>query len=400
MRWSAWLFMTISWPCAAASWRSQSLLEGRLQQVSLRSDTDTEKAHRETIQSGVRAAEVFFSESEAAEQRVRLTADAAMTLDTHRWLQNLSAEALQTWNTARTHLTLGLNLTEKRGEDLVGLPLEQSFQQNPEPFRSIGSFLSYQYALDATQSLVASVAFGRNTQSPSALNTEEAQAAWIYRPEQHWTVSLQLRRGQQQGLAIPDESFTEISHSEFWAFAPFWSLDGNIGWTQQIVQDQSQQALLFSGALNFYADPSANSAENLNKRFRPLYDSLDTASEAGLQHSSLARIGWSRSFDQRRAGDPFFLADRYVLRLAQAVFKDQGLAIEGSLLEAASTLPTRGTPRHANVLLAQYHWTFTDTLVPAAPRGALGLELLHETSTAEAAKLRRRSAAVSLSMIF
>ncbi len=398
MRHSILLLSLVPGLLMAQPWRTQTGAEVKAMSLDIQS-SNPDLLNVQQGRTGLLAVQQWFQETPGHDARYRLLGQIDSSLSSQESFQTLRLDSQQRWQIQEHGLSLGFIFLEKRGRDLREAPLELALIQNPEAFRSASADLLYQYGLSPTATLVSELIVSRNTQRPSALNTAELRLSYLTRPLPNWATGWSLRLGEQDGTAITDYSFRELSHSQWYAWSPQWSLEGTLGLGEQSLAQERQGSTLALVALNFSSRQTNPEEPSLAPRLRRPLDIGELAEEAALRGEDRARLSWSRNLAQKRLGDPYFTAQTWTLSWAASPAVDQGLEFAAEALRSDN-------PRTAAEDFVQkrisgtYAWTYLLGSAPAAPRGGLSLELAVERTESPQETLRRRLATLQYLLIF
>ncbi len=297
----------------AAGWRRDSTVEARATTVELSAEQPPLSREQPV---GILNSRLRFGLDQAATQyrhEIGVTHGQSLKDDTSYQI----ATARSSVNFVEEHQTdsLSLGALFTHGTDPISQPLEVVVAAAPKDFLSVQAGYSHQRDFSARQGWRAELGLSQNQQGEFSVTTEDVQLAYVYRPARTWTTNWRVRLSEQQTPGFEDSHLREVANDHNISLSPGLSLEAGLGYSIREQGDQYGDGLIYMAALN-YSTQSIIQDEGDGKggasgEKKPAPEKADFKSEDGLRGISIARVGWSRSRDQRRIGDPIFVADQF-----------------------------------------------------------------------------------------
>lgn len=300
----------------SASWRRETAAELRL--ISLQLSADNPTSEREDLLSNANARLQYFKDDNSQQYRHELGLSYGTSLESGEDYQSFNGRSTIVFPQSRSNHSLSLGGTYIRGSDPIGQALEQLAAEEADDFLGLQLSYGHQRELSPRDAIRIELGLARNEQADFRILSQEAQLAYIYRFLRTWSSTWRLRLTQQQAPPVEDNQIAELANDHIWTLSPAVSLEAGVGFSTQRQGDQQGQGLLYLAALN-YQSQSLEEIKELDKEGEPDASQSKAGKRSGFEQAednrgaSLVRLGWTRSRDQRRLGDPFFVADQAFL---------------------------------------------------------------------------------------
>lgn len=377
---SAWLALFFGMSAAqAAPWKSERSTEMRYQHLRLVSEDQDFKREEPVASLGARYR--LLGEGMSSQWRHEIGLDLGKSLKSKTNYQIASLRSSLVLPSPRSTQTLSLGLQHARGSDPINQPVELvAADPEPSPFTSVQLSFTHQHDFNVRHAFSFELGLSHNQQDDFSLQSEDLELAYTYRSSRLSSTKFRIRQSEQQGKDTEPYHQTELGIDQLVNLSPSLSLDGSVGYGVRRQGEQRGEGLLYLGALSYSSEHGGeeeNAEQDGLKPKKKKKDRPDIKDNRGLRGASVFRIGMSRSRDQRRAGDPLFVADQIfgswglsinqnhglMLNLRQTKSRDDivrsepGVAVPEAEPDAApeATLEARG-PLKENAADFSYRW--------------------------------------------
>ncbi len=313
----------------------------------------------------------------------------------------LQARSAATWKEARSSDSLEASWLRTHGADATQRPLEETIVGTDAPFTATQIAYRHQHQLNAQDSVQVGAAISRNLNAGSDLQSRDLTASWSRLLTKSWINSLELRRGTQQvknGLA--SDSW-ELQNQDVWNLNADWSTQTAIGALQQNVEGTKKTSFVAGAALAYILRSTSPDKKDKNQSINPdMINRPDLDRLENIRSQSQFRAGWFRSLDQRRKGDPQYLADQYFAQGLWVIDPEQNLQVDLQRSQSADkTVPGVAALRRDQANM-DYRW-----IQPVGPMtlgllGTFGLGVTQERVTQNPLRYDRQQLRVSYGVTF
>jgi hypothetical protein len=380
-------------------WRQETALSLRLQQLRL--ETKQPEQKRSDRLGGVEASYRRYRETAALTRNHEWGVSYGESLETASAFRILSTRHTIGLRERNLSHTFSLGALYSSGNDPINQPVEQTIDLDPRPFTSLQLGYVQQRELDIRNSIAWEAGISRNQQADTKIDTADGQVAWTHRPGRTWTSTLRSRIGKQMGKGLPDNSQFELAQDNLVAVSPRLSFDGGLGYNVRREGEQKAQSLLLLAALNYSTQTLFPMNEETGVRIPTPVERPELEAEQIDRGVSFLRLGCSRARDQRRNGDPFFIADRCFFITAMPLSDNQGLRLSLSRTESHDLALNNSFGRfreHAGELV--YRWDHVYGASSGAERGALEAEVAAQHANVADVESLRQVYTLRYSLIF
>jgi hypothetical protein len=314
----------------------------------------------------------------------------------------LQARSAATWRAAHSSDTLELGWLRTHGADATQRPLEETILEEGAPFTSTRAGYRHDHQLNMMNSLSLAAGITRNLDGTTDLESRDLAASWAHLLDRHWTNTLSLIRGTQKVKDGISSHSWEIRNDDLWVLNSDWSVQSTIGALQQDVDNETRASFIMGAAVS-YVLRSAVSEEHKGKAQPIAQDMIrrpDLDRIENLRTQSQFRAGWDRNLDQRRKGDPQFLADQFYIQGLWAIDPEQNLQIDLQRSQSIDKSVPGADGLLTHLASLDYRWTTAVGPATAGVLGSFGLGITQEQVKQNPQRFDRQLLRVSYAVTF
>jgi hypothetical protein len=209
-------------------------------------------------------------------------------------------------------------------------------------------------------------------------------------------------RGTQKVRDGISSNSWEIKNDDLWVLSSDWSVQTTLGALQQDVDSEKTSSFIMGAALSYVirtavADEQKAKAQPLAQDMirRPDLDRIEN-----VRTQSQFRAGWDRNLDQRRKGDPQFLADQFYIQGLWAIDAEQNLQIDLQRSQSIDKAVPGADGLITNLANLDYRWTTQVGPSTAGILGSFGLGITQEQVKQNPQRFDRQLLRVSYAVSF
>jgi hypothetical protein len=314
----------------------------------------------------------------------------------------LQARTAATWRSAHSADTLEAGWLRTHGADATQRPLEQTILDVGTPFTSTRAAYRHDHQLDMMNSLTATAEISRNLDGSSDLESREVAASWAHSLDRNWTNTLSMIRGSQKVRKGSNSSSWEIKNDDLWVLNNDWSVQTTLGGLQQDIDKAKKNTYIMGAAVSYVLrtsvpDDQKNKAQPISQDMirRPDLDRIEN-----VRPQSQFRAGWDRNLDQRRQGDPQFLADQFYIQGLWAIDPEQNLQVDLQSSQSIDKTTSGAAGLITKLANLDYRWTTTVGPSAAGILGSFGLGITQEQVKQNPLRFDRQLLRVSYALTF
>jgi hypothetical protein len=314
----------------------------------------------------------------------------------------LQARTSATWRDAHSADTIEAGWLRTHGADATQRPLEQTILEEGAPFTSTRAAYRHDHQLDLMNSVAATAGISRNLDGTTDLESREVAASWAHLLDRNWTNTLSMIRGTQKVRDGISSNSWEIKNDDLWVLSSDWSVQTTLGALQQDVDSEKTSSFIMGAALSYVirtavADEQKAKAQPLAQDMirRPDLDRIEN-----VRTQSQFRAGWDRNLDQRRKGDPQFLADQFYIQGLWAIDAEQNLQIDLQRSQSIDKAVPGADGLITNLANLDYRWTTQVGPSTAGILGSFGLGITQEQVKQNPQRFDRQLLRVSYAVSF
>ncbi|WP_141733787.1 hypothetical protein [Oligoflexus tunisiensis] len=314
----------------------------------------------------------------------------------------LQARSGATWRGAHSSDTVEVGWLRTHGADATQRPLEETVLEIGAPFTGTRAGYRHEHQLGTMDSMSLSGGISRNIDGTTDLESREVAAGWSHLLNRSWTNTLSVIRGTQKVKDGEASDTWEIRNDDLWALNTDWSVQTTVGGLQQNVEEETRNSVVMGAALSYVLrsakpDDQKNKAQPIAQDMirRPDLDRIEN-----VRTQSQFRAGWDRNLDQRRAGDPQFLADQFYIQGLWVVDPEQSLQIDLQRSQSIDKTVPGSADFISNVANLDYRWTTQVGPSTAGVLGSFGLGITQEQIKQDPQRYDRQLLRVSYAVTF
>ncbi len=315
---------------------------------------------------------------------------------------SLQARSSATWREQHSSDTLEAGWLRTHGADATQRPLEETVLQDGAPFTSTRAAYRHDHQLNMMNSVSATAGISRNLDGATDLESRELGASWAHLINRSWTNTLSLIRGTQKVRDGISSKSWEIKNDDLWVLSSDWSVQTTLGALQQDVDSEKKSSFIMGAALS-YVIRSATPEEQKGKAQPIAQDMIrrpDLDRIENVRTQSQFRAGWDRNLDQRRKGDPQFLADQFYIQGLWAIDPEQNLQIDLQRSQSIDKTVPGADGLTTTLANLDYRWTTGVGPTSAGILGSFGLGITQEQVKQNPQRFDRQLLRVSYAVTF
>jgi hypothetical protein len=314
----------------------------------------------------------------------------------------LQARTAATWRNAQSADTLEAGWLRTHGADATQRPLEETVLDVGAPFTSTRAAYRHDHQLDLMNSVSAAAGISRNLDGTTDLESREVAASWAHRLDRNWTNTLSLLRGTQKVRDGISSSSWEIRNDDLWVLNNDWSVQTTVGGLQQDVDKEKKNTFIMGAAVSYVLRSAA--PDEQGSKGQPIAQDMirrpDLDRIENVRTQSQFRAGWDRNLDQRRKGDPQFLADQFYVQGLWAIDPEQNLQIDLQRSQSIDKTTPGAAGLITNLASLDYRWTTAVGPATAGILGSFGLGITQEQVKQNPQRYDRQLLRVSYAVTF
>ncbi len=341
----------------AAPWKSERSMEMRYQHLRLLSIDQDFK--REEPVAGLEGRYKLTAEGIASQWQHNLGVNLGKSLKTRTNYQILNARSTLSMPAPSSTQTLTFGIDHTRGNDPINQPVELVLaSDDPAPFTSIQLGFTSQHNFNPRHAIGIEIGLSHNLQGDFELQTQDAEFAYIYNASRLSTSKLRLRQSEQQGEDTEPYHQTQLAIDQLLALSPTLGFDGSVGYGIRRQGEQKGSGLLYLAALSYNTEHRSEDEQSEQNPFKAKkkQERADIKDNRGLRGVSVFRLGMSRASDQRRAGDPIFVADQIFASWGLSLNQNHGLQLGLQQTKSKDDVESIGGRLHEDSIDLSYRW--------------------------------------------
>jgi hypothetical protein len=390
--------LLVTTPLAAAPLRNLNTIEYEYRDQQLQSrNPDLKRPDHLNILGG---RSLFLFEESKLNAQAELGATAGNSGNSS--FTALQARSAATWREAHSSDTLELGWLRTHGADATQRPLEETILEEGDPFTSTRAAWRHDHQLNLMNSLSMVAGITRNLDGTTDLESRDLAASWAHLLSRHWTNTLSLIRSSQRVRDGLSSNSWEIRNDDLWILSPDWSVQSSLGALQQDVDDEKRTSFVMGAAVSYVLrsampDEQRGKAQPIAQDMirRPDLDRIEN-----IRTQSQFRAGWDRNLDQRRKGDPQFLADQFYIQGLWAIDPEQNLQIDLQRSQSIDRTVPGADGLITHLASLDYRWTTNVGPSTAGILGSFGLGITQEQVKQNPQRFDRQLLRVSYAVTF
>lgn len=314
----------------------------------------------------------------------------------------LQARSAATWREQHSSNTLEASWLRTHGADATQRPLEETVLEEGAPFTSTRAAYRHDHQLNLMNSISAAAGISRNLDGATDLESREVAASWAHLLDRDWTNTLSLIRGTQKVKEGLSSKSWEIKNDDLWVLNSDWSVQTTVGALQQDVDSEKKTSFVMGAAVSYVLrsavpEQDKGKAQGIAQDMirRPDLDRIEN-----VRTQSQFRAGWDRNLDQRRKGDPQFLADQFYVQGLWAIDPEQNLQIDLQRSQSIDKTVPGADGLITHLANLDYRWTTVVGPSTAGILGSFGLGITQEQVKQNPQRFDRQLLRVSYAVTF